>query len=243
MMNKKTDCRTKALWTVCALLVCAAALAVPARADTNKDLYYQQPGASSATSGDSGQTSATKPTIRYWVERAGTRDMIVDTKNSYRSGDKVYFKFGTNVDCHAYLVCKGSSGKVAMMFPGIAGKDNQVKPNSITAIPTINQPFVFDQTPGIEKLCLVVSPKPIEQWEKLSNQARDLSSPLDLNDSQMDLWDEVVSKCANLKATKDLTLEQYENDQDNQGGNYVTDHGESGFTRPIAVYMDLEHKP
>jgi len=244
---------TRGLFVAACVLALVAAGASWAGSDaSNRDIYFQQAGSSTAgpssagspqDSGEASQASTSQPTIRYWVERAETRDLLLDSKGGFRSGDKIYFKFGTNVECYAYLVCKGSSGKVTMMFPGIAGPDNHVQPRTDTTVPTIKTPFVFDETPGVERLCLVISPNPVQEWEQMAEQARDLEEPLNLSSAQQNLWDQVAASCVTLGKSKDLTLEQYESNDDGQGGNYVTDHGQEGFTRPVAVYLDLEHQP
>lgn len=243
-MRKTASQTTMVMVLVCVMVLFAAVSFAAPTEKTNKDLYYQGSGGSQSSGASQAQDTGTKPVVRYWVERAdsGGRDITVGEKASFHSGDRIYFKFSTNVDCYSYLVCKGTSGKVSMMFPGIAGRDNHVSRYSETTVPTINVPFVFDQTPGTEKLCLVVSPTPVEDWQNMAGQARGLDKPLELNASQEGLWERVVSKCATLSGTKDLTLEQYENNADGQGGNYVADHAGS-FTRPMALYMDLEHRP
>lgn len=212
---------------------------------SNRDIYYQQ--ASSAPTGAAQAPSAggVPPTVRYWVERdtgEGARDIVVAKDDAFRSGEQVWFKFAANVDCYSYLVAKGTTGNVSMLFPGIAGKDNKVTAHVTKVIPSIDQPFVFDDNPGKEQLCLVVSPKPVPQWERLAERARSLDGLLELNADEQSLWEEVESTCKGLGTSRDLTLEQYESGASGEPGNYVTDHS-GGFAEPVKLYVTLEHKP
>ena len=52
------------------------------------------------------------------------------------------------MDCYAYLVNKGSTGNVAMLFPGMGGLDNHIQTTQEMTIPSIGTPFRFDEKPG-----------------------------------------------------------------------------------------------
>ncbi len=214
---------------------------------SNRDIYYQE--TSSAPTGAVESPPAgdaqPKPTVRYWVERdtgEGARDIVVAKDDAYRSGDRIWLNFAINVDCYAYLVAKGTTGNVSMLFPGIAGDDNQVTAHAPKVIPSIDQPFVFDANPGKEELCLLVSPQPIQELEQIAAQARNLDGLLKLGTDEASLWEEVAQTCKGLQNSRDLTFERYDADSGGEPGNYVTDHS-GAFSEPIKLYITLEHKP
>jgi hypothetical protein len=192
---------------------------------SNKDLYLAQPES----------PGAVRPTVKFWAETGnkvgGRKDIVTASgeKMAFRSGDSVDFKIGANVDAYFYLVNKGSTGKIAMLYPGEAGRENKINARQVTSI----DKFKMDDNPGEEQLCLVVSPTRIPALENAAESNRkgaEKSFDDLLNDANVP-W---VGK------TKDLTLEQDRVPE--SSANYVTDHGSQGFSRPFAVRLTLQHK-
>jgi len=209
----------------------------PARKASNKDLYLDQ-GA---------PPDSVKPTVKFWVERysADSRDLdyvLNGDEEVYHTGDKVVFKFSANVASYAYLVNKGSSGKVSMLYPGPAGRDNHVPARQVRTMPSKEGAFQFTAPSGKEELCLVLSPQKIQEFEDIAEESR--SRSFELNKDNQGIWDKVVKDSKVLGKSKDLVLEQDSNPSDGETpGNYVTDYGSDGFSKPISIYMSLRHEP
>lgn len=80
----------------------------------------------------------------------------------FQSGDRVAFQFETNFAAYVAVMTKGSSGKRKLLFPYSGAKD-RINPNETFRIPTGENWFVFDNTPGREELVFVMSSKPIAE--------------------------------------------------------------------------------
>ena len=214
----------------------------------NKDLYLDE-----GTPPDQ-----VKPTVKFWVEKwtqedeKGKRDLdyVTDTdQETFRTGDKVVFKFAANVDAYCYLVNKGTSGDVAMLYPGPAGKENFVKARQTRTMPSEKGAFQFKGEPGTEELCLVLSPKKIQEFEDIveSQDKAQGSRSFDLSADQKKSWDKLANqykvfgkKGAN---SRDLVLEQDEQGSPGEPpANYVTDESSEGFHEPITIYLSLKHE-
>jgi hypothetical protein len=94
----------------------------------------------------------------------------VDPDSVFHSGDKIRLNVEANDSAYLYIVMKGSSGKWLPLFPSrqIAGGSNRVEKGRLYEIPSgAEGRFTFDENPGEEKLFLVLSRKPDEDFEKL----------------------------------------------------------------------------
>ncbi|MCX7013170.1 MAG: DUF4384 domain-containing protein [Candidatus Sumerlaeota bacterium] len=186
-----------------------------------------------------------RPRVRFWVERtrAGSRDLeyVTDaTDADYYTGDHVVFKFNANVTCYAYLVMRGSSGKVELLYPGLAGRDNHVPAGETRTMPSARGSFAFDKKPGTERLYLLVSPRPIEGLQEAASRgggrAVELSGGLERE------WNDSVGKSAEMGRSRDLVLEENEASGGEPPNDSATYQG-SSFDKPITVHMNLRHEP
>jgi hypothetical protein len=84
-----------------------------------------------------------------------------DAKYPFRSGDKVRFGVSSSQAGHLYLLMKGSSGRMGMLYPDkrIAAGTNAVEAGKEIIIPTDGW-FSFDKTSGVETVFAFYSSAP-----------------------------------------------------------------------------------
>lgn len=132
-----------------------------------------------------------KPAVKFNVllDRDGEKK-VVPANYSFRSGDRMKFRFEMNRDNYIYVLHssieteqadrylgeKGidiirdegrrGQGKASyqLLFPTEgAGQSNLIKQRTVKSVPTGETAFFrMDENPGVEKLLVVVSPKPID---------------------------------------------------------------------------------
>jgi acylglycerol lipase len=102
--------------------------------------------------------------LSYWIEMSrGGKIFRCNNKTEFRSGDQIRFHVIPASDGYAYLVMvAGTSGKSVVLFPSPeSGQDNYLKKGRDYAVPG-GRWLQFDETPGIEKLSLLVSKQPMD---------------------------------------------------------------------------------
>jgi len=102
--------------------------------------------------------------LAYWIEliRDG-KTFRCNNKMSFHSGDEIRFHIIPNADGYAYIIVKSSSrGNRAVLFPDPqTGTDNRVTRGRDYVLPT-QAALKFDEKPGTESLCLLLSRIPID---------------------------------------------------------------------------------
>jgi hypothetical protein len=108
--------------------------------------------------------------VRYSILKyAGDQDyMEVDPDLVFRSGDRIRLRVQVNDPAYLYIVMKGSSGNWRVLFPSpeYDSGSNRVLPGRDYDIPSKTR-FVFDETPGEEKLFFVLSRQAEADLDKL----------------------------------------------------------------------------
>jgi hypothetical protein len=121
-----------------------------------KDMFKRQLQAPAGTALNTG--------IQYWIElTTDGQSMRANNKTAFHSGDQVRFHVKPNIDGYAYVVMKnGSQGQQEVLFPDAqnAGQ-NRINRGQELVIPP-DGAFEFDKNPGVERLGLYVSRKPID---------------------------------------------------------------------------------
>jgi hypothetical protein len=118
--------------------------------------------------------------IQYWIELHHNGQTIHATnKTTFHTGDRIRFHLRPNIDGYAYIMLKsGSRGEQAVLFP----EKDRNEDNKITAGKEIILPndgmLGFDDSPGTEKLTLVVSRKPIDTDSYLNKDKKEDAAPL-----------------------------------------------------------------
>ncbi len=110
--------------------------------------------------------------IQYWIELHHDGKTIHATnKTAFHTGDKIRFHVRPNIDGYAYIMLKsGSRGEQAVLFPDKdRNEDNKITRGKEIVLPNDGM-LGFDENPGVEKLTLLVSRKPIDTDAYMSGQ-------------------------------------------------------------------------
>jgi hypothetical protein len=78
----------------------------------------------------------------------------------FRSGDRIRLRMQTNFEGYISLVNVGSSGTVQTLYPA-DGVARPIYPSQDFLVPESGSWIVFDDTPGVELLTVVMSSKPL----------------------------------------------------------------------------------
>jgi len=108
--------------------------------------------------------------LRYslLLSRANDPYHEVDSAGSFRSGDRLKITVEANDDAYLYVIARGTSGLWKVLFPvsEVANGDNLIQPFRRYEVPNGGR-FYFDDQAGEEKLFLVLTRKPEENFEDL----------------------------------------------------------------------------
>lgn len=173
--------------------------------------------------------------LQLELQRNGQTSYVTPSYH-FQSGDKVRFIYTTNIDCYVYWLQEGSSGRYTMLFPNPkVGMDNWVKKNEPHTIP-VKGAFRFDQTPGTEKILLVMSPQKIPELEAASQEAAQ-------HEGQVDFHAVGVTTVANntiaKRKTRDLVFDEKE---DQQTGISTQLQVSADIKQPFVTIFNLVHK-
>ena len=102
----------------------------------------------------------------------------VDSSYVFRSGEKIRLVFESNIDGYLYVLQRGSSGDESVLFPDsrINGGLNLITRGVQYSVPPA-QWYIFDETPGEERLMVILSRTPLES---LPQQAKPAAEPVTL---------------------------------------------------------------
>lgn len=91
-----------------------------------------------------------------------------DTDSVFRTGDRIRLRVSVNEPGYLYVAHKGSSGSWRMLFPSeeLDGGSNAVVPGREYDLPGRTR-LVFDETPGEERIFVVLSRTPEQQMDRL----------------------------------------------------------------------------
>jgi len=112
--------------------------------------------------------------VQYWIELHRDGETIhANNKTKFRSGDSIRFHVKPNIDGFAYIVLRqGSRGEQSQLFPNAENHEdnNQIKHGKEMVLPATGS-LVFDHNPGLEKLTLLISRKPIDAKAFVSGES------------------------------------------------------------------------
>lgn len=185
--------------------------------------------------------------ITYWIElKRGTKKSRVSNKTDFKNGDNIQFHVTPNISGFAYiLMMKGSKGDQSVLFPGEGATANKISSGQEIVLPTNGKYLVFDETPGLETLRLLVSRSKIDPNSHLSKpgQVRVASSGTRTKSLIPD--DHAVSivggedEDSDEAPHKNLTLENGKSKPDQAGTVTVVSRDPS---RLLSVDVALNHK-
>jgi hypothetical protein len=129
-----------------------------------------------------GYAPSTRPLgLRYSILKyAGDQDYLeVDPDLVFRSGDRIRLRLQVNDPAYLYIVMKGSSGNWRVLFPSpeYDSGSNRVLPGRDYDIPSRTR-FVFDETPGEEKLFFVLSRQSETDLDKMIYELDQPAAPV-----------------------------------------------------------------
>lgn len=161
-----------------------------ANAQTARDLYVGYGSSEQAISAPTNNTANNikvpkkgKPGTKVVIERMrGGKLAFVSPNSKFRSGDKIRLRFATNFDGYVKILNVGSSGKVNVLFP-YEGADDRIQPTKDFQIPQNGDWIVFDDTPGVEMLTVMMSSKPLDfqNEDELRNAGKQAAASRDLS--------------------------------------------------------------
>lgn len=138
-----------------------------------------------------------KSSLSYWIElkRKG-KVYRCNNKMTFQSGDAIRFHLIPDMDGYAYIVLKqGTTGNSAVLFPSKeTGNNNYLRKSQDFPLPYQDW-LAFDENPGLEKVRIMFSSKPIDiakmQARKVAYVSPDMTGAKDLVGTGLQLsWDD-----------------------------------------------------
>jgi len=119
-----------------------------------------------------GSAAAAGPALglRYTILKvAGGSTVEVATDTVFRAGDRIQLKVEANNPGYLYIISQGSSGTWKPIFPSseVENGNNRVESLHAYTLPSEEHRMVFDETPGSEKLFVILSRQPEPDLEKM----------------------------------------------------------------------------
>lgn len=114
--------------------------------------------------------------VQYWIElHRGAETIHANNKTKFRSGDSIRFHVKPNIDGFAYIILRqGSRGEQSQLFPNAENHEdnNRITHGKEMVLPATGA-LVFDHNPGLEKLTLLISRKPIDAKAFVSGESNE----------------------------------------------------------------------
>ncbi len=150
-----------------------------------------------ATAGSPTYSPTTSPAITKMKVSLIRRDKRgneedVSTNTRFYNGDRVRIRIQADQNGFLYILHRGSSGNVSMLYPDqrIEGGNNRIDKENVVIIPTGRGWYEFKDAPGTEMIYLVFSENKAErfisQLEYASSQAK-ITLPAELESQAVDL--------------------------------------------------------
>jgi hypothetical protein len=105
--------------------------------------------------------------ISYWIDLMDHQGKFVRTTASriFRSGDRIKLNLRSNRNGYLYVIGVGSTGTSRVLFPDSEEVANGIKAKVTYAVP-FESNLKFDDSPGEEKLLILLSQRPIPQFAR-----------------------------------------------------------------------------
>ena len=118
--------------------------------------------------------------LKYTIlKRIEGQAIQVPDNTVFHTGDKIQLQVETNGPGYLYIISQGSSGAWKPMFPApeIGGGSNQVQANKPVTLPSAEFGMTFVEPAGAEKIMIVLSRRPVPDFEDLIYSLEDKSKP------------------------------------------------------------------
>lgn len=154
----------------------------------------------------------------------------VSPTTTFHNGDHLRLSVMANQPGYLYVIQRGSSGSWNSIYPGKHASDNgepnnRLEPGRVYQVPDGKGAFRFDQTPGQEKLFLVLSRERIADLEGAINSLKQGSQPTTAPTHPADQGETLEASniipdaFVQRLASRDLTLVEEETVDQPQSGN------------------------
>jgi serine/threonine protein kinase len=119
-------------------------------------------------------------------------DEQVSPETTFYNGDSVKIHIQADQNGFLYIMSRGSSGKVSMLYPDrrLQGGNNQIVKGGVVSIPTVGGWFTFNRTPGPETIYVVFAENKAERFISAFGNATSqdkIALPADLEREAIDL--------------------------------------------------------
>lgn len=139
-------------------------------------------------------TSPTIPKMKVSLIRRDKRgkEEVVSPETRFYNGDGVRVRIQSDQNGFLYILHRGSSGKVSMLYPDrrIQSGNNQIVKEQVVSIPTNRGWFTLNNAPGTEMIYLVFAENKTERFireiENAASQAK-IALPAELESQAVDL--------------------------------------------------------
>lgn len=100
--------------------------------------------------------------LQYWIDlqtESGASQRVT-TNHTFQSGDRIQLKVKSNTPGYLYVMNAGSSGRFNKLYPARGQLSQLIQPGIVQTIPN-NSAIRFDNTPGSEKVSILLTKMPI----------------------------------------------------------------------------------
>jgi serine/threonine protein kinase len=143
---------------------------------------------------DSPTTSAPISKMKVSLIRRDKRgnEEAISPQTTFYSGDGVRIRIQSDQNGFLYILTRGSSGKITMLYPDrrFQGGNNQIVKEQVVSIPTERGWFTFNSAPGTEMIYLVFTENKTERFiSELENAASQtkIALPAEFESQAVDL--------------------------------------------------------
>lgn len=136
--------------------------------------------------------------ISYWIDLLDSKGKLtrVSPTKTFNSGDRIKLILESNRNGYLYILNIGSSGNSHVLFPNPGVKSNLITAGLPYAVP-FKKYMRFDSNPGEETLLIMLSPRPMENFDP----STPYNGPLDNQQTNQ------VIRMARATGAKDIVLE------------------------------------
>lgn len=152
----------------------------------------------------------------------------VSPTTTFHNGDRIRLSIMANQPGYLYVIQQGSSGNWALIFPKASADPTAGEPNNrieqgrVYQVPDGKGAFKFDQTPGEEKLFLVLSREKIKDLEgtidKLKHPSTTPVEPQQPQGERVEAANHIPDAFVQNLVGRDLTLVEEEEVDDSKKG-------------------------
>jgi hypothetical protein len=177
-------------------------------------------------------------------------------KAIFHSGDHLRLSIMANQPGYLYVIQQGSTGSWSPVFPasGSPQEANKIEQGHLYQVPDGKSAFRFDQNPGQEKLFIVLSRQPIQDFDRtiqgLKHPSGNEQAPAPNSPTYLEASNHIPDELVQRFATRDLTLVQ-EQDVDSKAARagdgekavYVVSKGSAKGAGPqVVASVTLRHE-